>query len=309
MPCPGRPVGQRLVAELVGRRQAHLVRVEVPGPPEGARRDVGLGLGPAGQVLDVMSVDQPRLEAVLQEIERRPPVVAGRLHNHPGHPETGKPVAQRQHRGRHRGDGADLLHPLPARARHPRATDHLGLAHIQSRDPLDDLGLVGLGLHRPRLRTPQTEPGRPPVGAAGNGESDPRARSTRNGPQHSPRRPTSERPRTTRRLRRQRVAAHHFQPGTALPDRGQQDFRDTGPPRRRLCPPTLEVERAVTACPRGSSRPGDQHSARLSCRACRPGGRARVNRRERPAAPAGDGAGAARRARSTRSPRAPRRPG
>src|SRR4051812_7990577 len=38
-------------------------------------------------------------------------------------------------------------------------------------------------------------PGRPPVGAAGNGESDPRARSTRNGPQHSPRRPTSERPR------------------------------------------------------------------------------------------------------------------
>src|SRR4051812_21935597 len=37
--------------------------------------------------------------------------------------------------------------------------------------------------------------GRPPVGAAGNGESNPRARSTRNGPQHSPRRPTSERPR------------------------------------------------------------------------------------------------------------------
>src|SRR3954469_7803164 len=37
--------------------------------------------------------------------------------------------------------------------------------------------------------------GRSPVGAAGNGESDPRARSTRNGPQHSSRRPTSERPR------------------------------------------------------------------------------------------------------------------
>src|SRR4051812_39200433 len=37
--------------------------------------------------------------------------------------------------------------------------------------------------------------GRPPVGAAGNGESNPRARSTRNGPQHSSRRPTSERPR------------------------------------------------------------------------------------------------------------------
>jgi len=46
---------------------------------------------------------------------------------------------------------------------------------------------------------------RPPVGVAGIGGSNPRARSTRNGPQHSLRRPTSERPRTTRRLRRQRV--------------------------------------------------------------------------------------------------------
>src|SRR3954449_8595927 len=89
----------------------------------------------------------------------------------------------------------DLLHPLAARARDPRATHHLRLAHIQSRHPLDHLGLIGFDLHRPRLRTPPTEPGRPPVGAAGNGKSDPRARSTRNGPQHSPRRPTSERPR------------------------------------------------------------------------------------------------------------------
>src|SRR5829696_7044603 len=46
-----------------------------------------------------------------------------------------------------------------------------------------------------RLSNLRRNLGRPPVGAAGNGKSNPRARSTRNGPQHSPRRPTSERPR------------------------------------------------------------------------------------------------------------------
>lgn len=51
----------------------------------------------------------------------------------------------------------DLLHPLAARVRNPRATHHLGLAHIQRRDPLDHLGLIGLDLHRPRFRTPPTE--------------------------------------------------------------------------------------------------------------------------------------------------------
>jgi hypothetical protein len=49
--------------------------------------------------------------------------------------------------------------------------------------------------------------------------------ATRSGPQHSPQRPTSERPRTTRDARRQRMPAHHFQPGTALPTRGHTDFR------------------------------------------------------------------------------------
>src|SRR3954454_7830318 len=72
-----------------------------------------VGLGPAGQVLDVMSVDQPRLEPVLQQIERRPPVVARRLHHHPGHPQGGQPVGQPEQRGGHRGNRAHLLHALP----------------------------------------------------------------------------------------------------------------------------------------------------------------------------------------------------
>ena len=48
-----------------------------------------VGLRPARQVLDVLGVDQPRLEpGRLQQVERRLPVVAGRLHHHPGHPQV-----------------------------------------------------------------------------------------------------------------------------------------------------------------------------------------------------------------------------
>jgi hypothetical protein len=81
-------------------------------------------------VLDVVGIDQPGLEAVLQQIERRAPVVAGRLHHHPADPELGQPVTQTEQRGGHRADGADLLHPLRTRPRHPHATDHLGFADI-----------------------------------------------------------------------------------------------------------------------------------------------------------------------------------
>src|SRR4051812_11275216 len=46
--------------------------------------------------------------------------------------------------------------------------------------------------------------------------------ATRNGPQHSSRRPTMPRPRPTKGTRRRRATAHHFQPGRALPDRGNR---------------------------------------------------------------------------------------
>jgi hypothetical protein len=121
----------------------------------------------------------------------------------------------------------DLVHPLAARARNPRATHHLGLARVQRRDPLDHLGLIGLDRHRPRLRTPPTEPGRPPVGAAGTAtlilvlEAHETTHST------APEAPDFRTASTPWRLRRHRVAAHHVQPGTALSDRGQWDLRDT----------------------------------------------------------------------------------
>ena len=92
------------------------------------------------QVLDVFSVDQPRLEpGGLQHVERRLPVVAGRFHHHPGHAQLSQPVGQPRQRLRHRGMRRHLLRPGPALAGHPHATHQLGLADVQRRHPLDDL--------------------------------------------------------------------------------------------------------------------------------------------------------------------------
>jgi hypothetical protein len=200
-----------LLLRGAGDQQIHPVAGQVPQGPDLWRRHEGraqhlplgdlaqphriqpVGLGSAGQVLDVFGVDQPGLEPVLQQVERRPPVVAGRLHHHPGHPEVGQPIAQRQQRGRHRGDGANLLHPLTVRSGHPHAADHLGLADIQRGDPLDDLALVDLDPHDPRLLGAGVEAATR-RSCRGNSEANPRARSTRNGPQHSSRRPTVRRP-------------------------------------------------------------------------------------------------------------------
>lgn len=88
-------------------------------------------------------------------------------------------------------------------------------AHPRRRRGPAGLGLVCLDLHRSRLLAPEFEAAT--RRSCRDGESDPRARSTRNGPQHSSRRPTSERPRTTRRLRRHRAAAHHFSPERRSP--------------------------------------------------------------------------------------------
>jgi hypothetical protein len=147
------------VPQFADRRRRHEARPQhLPlGDLGQPHRIQPVGLRPPRQVLDVLGVDQPGLEPVLQQIERRPPVLAGRLHHHPAHAERGQPVTQPEQRGGHRGDRPDLLHPPPTRARHPGAADHLGLAHIQRGDPLDDLGLVGVDPHRPRLPSPVVE--------------------------------------------------------------------------------------------------------------------------------------------------------
>ena len=110
-----------------------------------------VGLRPAGQVPDVLGVHQPGLEpGRLQQVEHRLPVVAGRLHHHPGHPQAGQPAGHRKQRPGHRRIAVHLLQPPAPMVLigHPHAAHQLGLADIQRRDPLDDLLVVlCLGQH------------------------------------------------------------------------------------------------------------------------------------------------------------------
>jgi hypothetical protein len=95
------------------RHQVGAVAGQVPQPPDRRRRDEAgpqqlplghlapphriqlVGLGPAGQVLDIAGIDRPDLKPVgLQQVERGLPGVAGGLHHHPGHaqrPPAGPP--------------------------------------------------------------------------------------------------------------------------------------------------------------------------------------------------------------------------
>jgi hypothetical protein len=53
----------------------------------------GVGLGPSREVLDITGVHQPDLEPVgFQQVVDPLPVVAGGLHDHPGHAQLGQPL-------------------------------------------------------------------------------------------------------------------------------------------------------------------------------------------------------------------------
>ena len=83
-----------------------------------------VGLGPSGQMLHILRVHQPRIQTVgLKQVERRPPIVAGRLHHHPLHTKFDQPVRQLAQRRNHRRMRGHLLHPSLAapRSRHPDA--------------------------------------------------------------------------------------------------------------------------------------------------------------------------------------------
>jgi hypothetical protein len=78
-----------------------------------------VGLGPAGQVLDVLALTARPQPLGLQQVDRGLPIVAGGLHGHPGHAQLTQPIGQHQQRPGHRGGGLDLLQapaPLPAPA-------------------------------------------------------------------------------------------------------------------------------------------------------------------------------------------------
>ena len=127
-----------------------------------------VGLGPPRQVLDVFGVDQPDLKPLgLQQVERPLPIVAGCLHDHPGHAQLTQPIGQHQQRPGHRGVGPHLLQaPAPLTlTRHPDTAHQLLLADIQRRDPLDELlGVLGLLQHPASLLANPTT-ARLPAGA------------------------------------------------------------------------------------------------------------------------------------------------
>src|SRR5215213_4562498 len=146
----------------------------------------GVGLGTAGEVLDVAGIHQPGLEPVrFQQVVDPLPVVAGGLHDHPGHAQLGQPVDHDQQPAGHRLIAPHLLRP-PARAalaRDSHTAGQLGLAHVQRRPSLDDLlGLLCL-LQHPGLLALR-RPNRPVARRSrrARGESDPRARGDSEGP-------------------------------------------------------------------------------------------------------------------------------
>jgi hypothetical protein len=113
-----------------------------------------IGLRSPRKVSDVFRVHQPHLEPVrFEEIERRPPVVAGRFHHDPLNTEFDQPVRELGQRAGHRRMRAHLLHPAfpAARRGQSNAAHHLRLANIQRRDPLEDLLLILSLREHPRL--------------------------------------------------------------------------------------------------------------------------------------------------------------
>lgn len=129
------------VAKLTDRRRGHEASTDHPvGDHVGQPLGIGhVGLAP-GDVLDVMGVAQPQLEALaFQGVVRRLPVHARRLHTDNDHAMFGQPVAKAAQPGRHGrepllvGDGS-----LPL-AGHPHARGHAVAVHVQSRNPLVNL--------------------------------------------------------------------------------------------------------------------------------------------------------------------------
>lgn len=97
--------------------------------------DVGLA---AGQALGVRGVHQDHGQAVLQQVERPAPVVAGRFHHHQGDLLGDQPIPQLQQRVRRGGEGPDLLaaRAPAARARSAHAGLEVLLTDVQRGAPI-----------------------------------------------------------------------------------------------------------------------------------------------------------------------------
>src|SRR6266542_298538 len=127
------------VAQLADRPRRHEARPHQPMLDQladpGRVGDVGLA---AGHVAQMPRIQQPTLEALLEQIEDRLPVTAGRLHPDQRHPVTRQPVSERHQPARRRLERARLLQPLPTTAGHAHGRGHAVLMHIEPGTALDE---------------------------------------------------------------------------------------------------------------------------------------------------------------------------
>jgi hypothetical protein len=129
----------RQVADLTDLRWRHeaLAQQPVLQQPAQPRRVAGVRLA-TGDVLDVLSVDQPHVEVALEHVVDGLPVDACALHRDMRHAALRKPGRELQQvRGR-RPERCELLRSTRTRARNPDAYPQLRLVNIDPRTPLDN---------------------------------------------------------------------------------------------------------------------------------------------------------------------------
>ena len=180
------------LADLFGRHEAraHQAVLDELTDPLGVAH-VGLS---SRDITQVPGVQDPALGDVLEDVEHRFPIDAGRLHPDQGDPEGDDPVPQGQQIGRHRPERGGGLLSFPSFPRRAHAGDDGVFVDVETAAALDH-SVHGSSSPGPRLRRrSRGSPGRSLVSM----DSDPRARGNSSVLPRLPR-PTI-----------QRARAHHF---------------------------------------------------------------------------------------------------
>jgi hypothetical protein len=108
----------------------------------------------ARHILDVLSVDQPELEVVLEQVVDRLPVDARGLHRHVRDTQTLEPISQRQQLAGHRLELGAQLCAIALRVGHVHAGSHLALMDVERAAALDDALHLGPPLESTNRRRP-----------------------------------------------------------------------------------------------------------------------------------------------------------
>ena len=112
---------------------------------------------PAGDVLDVLRIDQQQLEVAFQQVVDRLPVDARGLHGDVGDPGLGQPVRQSQQLFGHRAEGAYLLLAGAILGQHQPAGNDRLLVDVQAATAGIDGSHRSLLLGQDRARRPSAE--------------------------------------------------------------------------------------------------------------------------------------------------------